>query len=1100
MSNCFFECLSESEEFKTLTEYSKKDKSAVNVVGVVESQKAHMIAALLACAKKRACIVSQSESAARKLCEDLKVFCDNTVYLPGGEFIKAGIESLSYDTEAVRVKALRTILDGANAVVSVQGLLNFVSTPQNFKDKSFTLRVNDEISNLPAILTELGYKHVAAIESKGQFSNRGGITDVFPPDSDYPYRIELFGDEVESIRFFSISSQLSLEKAEECRITPALANSGGACLTEYFKDNSIFVFDEPAKVSASVLSYKDFVEKRAEELILSEKIDSSITDFINDYEKILKELKKSFIAGFSGMSHSSPDYTPDITLTVQGQNLPSYGGKPAVLADDIKYWKQKDYRIFILAGTRARAEGIKKALNDFECQSRIAKNYDMPDRGETVIFEDSLDKGFLYSHIKTVFVSGSDIFVQKSKKKSRIKVDGAKEIRSFDELKPGNYVVHSVHGIGLFSELVKITTEGVERDYLKVLYRNNDNLYVPVSQLNLIYKYSHANIDEKPPKLNRLASGEWQRTKTAAKTSVKQLAIKLVDLYAERSKAEGHAFCEDTTWQAEFESEFEYEETPDQLTCIEEMKKDMESKKPMDRLLCGDVGYGKTEVAIRGAFKCVMDGMQCAYLVPTTILAAQHYNHFCERMKDFPVKIEMLSRFRTETQQKKILEQLKSGEIDVIIGTHKLLSDKVKFKALGLLVIDEEQRFGVAHKEKIKNLKKGIDVLTLTATPIPRTLNMAMTGIRDMSVITSPPENRHPIQTYVMEYDEYVIKNAIEREMERSGQVYYVYNRIAGIYGVAEKIKNLVPNANVAVAHGRMNEAELESIMLDTMNGEVDVLVCTTIIETGIDIQNVNTIIIENADRMGLAQLYQIRGRIGRSDRIAYAYLTYNKDKSLSEDAEKRLVAIKEFTELGSGFKIALRDLEIRGAGNVFGPEQHGFMASVGYDMYVKLLEDAVKELSGKEEKKEDAVIDVNIEAVIPTTYIEDASLRLEAYRMIAGIENNKEAKAVVNALYDRYGKLPKETQTLIDVSLLRIYATEAGISEVSQKGNVFVLYFSEHNPLSMERISRIIGNSKQKILFGAGARPYISLHEKTDENGKIPLENLKNLLKDLQH
>lgn len=1082
--NVFLDVLNESEQFCALAEAIQNAGSAVNAVGTSDTQKAHLIAALLHKTGRRACIISWSDASAQKLCEDLGFFINDVTLLPQGDFAAYGIEGMSYDVKANRVRALQEIAKGNTAVMGPAAFLGLVMEKNKFTSGCVKIVCGEELTDVAEKMSALGYKRVPAVEEEGQFCMRGGILDVYPPTAENPYRIEFFGDEIDTVRVFDAATQISQKNIDECEIPPADPDGGKVNITDYFDRETIYIFDEPARVSEGVEAYEKNISEKIAELILRGKLDEN-TEYICDYTKLLKKMKKAHILGVSALSLASPDYMPDATVSFTVQELPSYAGKISLLLEDAERWIKKKYRIFVFAGSKARAEGIKEAFFDAGKSCDIAEENKKPKKGVVTIYEKPLGKGFVYPHINTVFVSGSDVFTHKDRRK-RVKIDGAKEIRSFDELKPGEFVVHRSHGIGKFEQLVTIERDGVSRDYLKISYKNSDCLYVPVNQLNLIYKYSHAGSDAPAPRLNKLGGTEWQKTKTSVRQSVKELAIHLIELYAARSQSIGHAFMKDTPWQREFEEEFIYEETTDQLACIKDVKKDMEKSTPMDRLLCGDVGYGKTEVAIRAAFKCVMDGYQCAYLVPTTILAAQHYNHFSERMKNFPITVSMLSRFRTEAEQKRTIEKLKSGEVDIVIGTHKLLSDRVNFKKLGLLIIDEEQRFGVGHKEKIKDMKRGVDVLTLTATPIPRTLNMAMTGIRDMSIISRPPKDRHPIQTYVLEYDEFIIKDAIERELSRGGQVYYVYNRVSGIYRVASHIQEIMgKDIRVGVAHGRMNETELENIMMKTLNGEIDVLVCTTIIETGIDIQNVNTMIVENADNFGLAQLYQLRGRVGRSNRIAYAYLTFKRDKSLSEVAEKRLLAIKEFTELGSGFKIALRDLEIRGAGNLLGPEQHGFMASVGYDMYIRLLGETVNELSGKEKENAEALIDLNIEARIPEEYIDNAALRLEAYRMIADIENEEEAGLVLDRLVDRYGDVPDCVGTLVDVALLRTVAGQAGIYEISQRGDNIVLYF-EKTP-ELEKIAIVMDDYKGKLLFGAGEKPYLALRQNFGRGKDLP-------------
>ena len=1088
----FFAPLGALTEFNTLCAAVQEKKGAVHVIGAAETQKAHLISALIHKTGKRSVVISWSESAARLIGEELSFFSDRVTHLSQGDFIERFAESSGYDLSAARASQLYRIMEGDTAVLSVGCLLDYILPPQKYK--TVTLRVGDNFPELADLLAEIGYRRVPMIEGAGQFSVRGGIVDVFPPTEETPVRIEFFDTEIDSIRAFDLTTQSSTENLSEVHIIPAEAGSGDGDILDYFDEDTVFIFDEPQRISEGAASYAESVRQRIEALILKGSVKETKDAYMHNFSDSMEKMQKGQIVGFSAISNVCPDFKPDITVKVSGVVLASYAGKMELLSEDVKRWKENDYHIYILAGSGARAKGIHEALEEKGVLSVIAKKDEEMERGIVGIYDLPLSKGFIYSAVKTVFISGGDIFVKQNKKR-RVAMGGAKALRSFDELSIGDFVVHRVHGIGKFVAMEKIETDGVLRDYLKLLYKNNDFLYVPVTQLNLLYKYSHAGADAPEPKVSRLGGGEWQKTKSGVKQSVRELAIKLIDLYAARSQMTGHAFLKDTPWQMDFESEFPYTETPDQLACIEEVKKDMESPRPMDRLLCGDVGFGKTEVAIRAAFKCIMEGFQCVYLVPTTILASQHYTHFAKRMENFPVRVEMLSRFRTEAQQKKIIEGLKTGEVDVVIGTHRLLGNDITYKRLGLLIIDEEQRFGVGHKEKIKDMKNGVDVLTLTATPIPRTLNMAMTGIRDMSVLANPPEDRQPIQTYVFEYDAGVVQDAIERELARGGQVYYVYNRVQGIHRVAETIRKMIPTARIAVAHGRMNEEELENVMTGMMEKEYDILVSTTIIESGIDIPNVNTLIVENADCMGLAQLYQLRGRVGRSGRVAYAYLTFKRDKALSEIAEKRLLAIKEFTELGSGFKIAMRDLEIRGAGNLLGPEQHGFMASVGYDMYVRLLEEAVSEMRGEEGKTE-AVIDLVIDAGISDSYIEDPRQRLEAYRLVADVGSDEEADAAIESLIDRFGDPPPRVLRLIDVALLRVYAEEAGIGEVSQSGGRIFLYFDKKP--NMEILSRVMEENRGKLLFNAGDRPYLQLREGFLKNMN-DTEKLKKLLKDLK-
>ncbi|MBO4896792.1 MAG: transcription-repair coupling factor [Clostridia bacterium] len=1094
----FFEVLNEYDSYKKLKEIiSAGTQAAVGITGAAEISKAHILSALKYDLGKQIAVIVPSELEARKLRSEFEMFGDaSAVQLSPADITVEDAFGESFDLHGARIEALNGIRNGATTVMSAASLMCCVMPKKDFDSSVLKLKVGSVQSDIAKVLTGMGYERTAEVCGAGQFSVRGGIADIFPPGTDAPLRVEFFDDEVDSIRLFDVKTQVSTENIDEAEIIPANADKGTGNVLEYFKaDNTIFVLDEPRRVIDSASRFAQDIEEKISAAVMGGK---KIKEFpVFDFDKALETMKRGTLLGMGAISCVCEGFLPQNTLDFTVKILSSYSGKTDVLAEDTLYWQKQDYRIFVMAGSSSKARGIAEIFKDNKIKYKLLKENEEVLPKTAGIYALPLSKSFEYPLCKTVFLSGTDVFTERQKRKHR-SADAGKAIRSFDELAIGDYVVHISHGIGRFEELVTMTVDGSQRDYLKIAYQGADVLYVPVNQLNMLYKYSHAGDDTPAPKINRLGGTAWQNTTAKVKSSAKKLAIKLLDLYAERSRIRGHAFAKDTPWQMQFEDEFPYEETPDQLKSTDEIKRDMESERPMDRLLCGDVGFGKTEVAVRAAFKCVMDGCQCAYLVPTTILASQHFSGFVERMKSFPVSIEMLSRFRTRAQQKEILEKLKNGEIDIIIGTHRLLGDDVEFKKLGLLIVDEEQRFGVGHKEKIKNLKRGIDVLTLTATPIPRTLNMAMSGIRDMSVITMPPEDRHSVQTYVLEHSDDIIASAIRREISRSGQVYYVYNRVAGIYTKAEKIKKLLPGVNVAVAHGQMNERELEKIMLKVLSGEVQVLVCTTIIETGIDIPNVNTIIIENADCMGLSQLYQLRGRVGRSARVAYAYLTFRRDKALSEVSEKRLVAIKEFTQLGAGFKIALRDLEIRGAGDIFGPEQHGFMSSVGYDMYMRLLGEAISETKGGMQKKTESVIDISVDAGIPEDYISDTRLRLEIYREIADVESEDDKMRVIDEICDRFGDIPDKTLMLLDVSMLRVYAAEVGVRDISGDSSRIVLKIDENNAPSAEGIANLIEKHKHNIMFSAGENPYITV--KIDSKSqKETINIIKNMLKDLK-
>ncbi len=850
-------------------------------------------------------------------------------------------------------------------------------------------------------------------------------------------------------------------------------------LLDYFPENYIAFVDDPSGVADAVKGEKSRFDELLKDMLERGIIPKSTMQYKADWQDSIKRMADMGMVAMSALSHSNPDIKPKKLVSFTAKSLNNYNGKMEFFYDALDYYKKNSYRTVILAGSERRAENLYNQLTDEEITCTLVKEFEeLPESGKIIVTSGGISRGFEYPLIRTVVISDKEIFGDRKKKRKRFKVDKENKIDSFTDLNTGDFVVHQNHGIGQYMGLERLTVDGAQKDYLKIIYKGGDSLYVPADQLNLIYK--HIGRDGGNVKLNNLGGQDWNRAKQKVKASCQDMAKELVELYAQREAIKGIEYSADTEWQHDFEAAFPYEETDDQLRCIAEVKKDMEKPRPMERLLCGDVGYGKTEVAMRAAFKAVMDGYQVAYLVPTTILASQHYNNFRQRMKDYPVNIGQLSRFCTPTQQKNALKQLKTGELDIIIGTHKILQKTVEFKKLGLLIIDEEQRFGVGHKERIKEMKKEIDVLTLSATPIPRTLHMSMSGIRDMSIIAEPPSDRYPVATYVMEYDNDIIREAISKELGRGGQVYYLHNRVQGIEKTAAEIEKMVPEARVATAHGQMSEAELEKIMMAMSEGEIDVLVCTTIIETGLDIANVNTIIMEDADRLGLAQLYQLRGRVGRSNRLAYAYLTYRRDKVLNEDAQKRLKAIKEFTEFGSGFKIAMRDLEIRGTGNVIGPQQSGHMESVGYEMYCKLLAETVSEMRGIEVEAEiDTSVDFPVSAFIPEKYIKAHSQRLVAYKKIAAIETREELSDVYDELLDRYGDVPDVVNNLMTISLIRKTASNKKFTEVKGSKNGLILMFEPDNAPDLSEFvnseelrtgkAQIKTGKKPKIIYNFG-------------------------------
>ena len=866
---------------------------------------------------------------------------------------------------------------------------------------------------------------------------------------------------------------------------------------EYFdRNNTIMFLDEPKRLveKCNVIT-EEFNQSMLSRLEKGYILKSQL-DIVFNYDDIVQRISKHRLVMMSTLVQNVKNISKKYNYNINVKSINSYNNSFEMLIKDLNYWINNKKKIILLAGSKIRAERLTADLQDREINAIYSKDFKrIVNPGEIIVGYGNVHKGFEYPLINYIIISESDVFGKsKKKKRSRNKYEG-KKIQSFSELAVGDYVVHENHGLGIFKGIEKIEVEGIEKDYIKIEYRDEGNLYVSINQLNIIQKYIGA--ENRKPKLNKLGSSEWKKTKKRVKKSVENLAKELVSLYARRQSKEGYIYGIDTVWQKEFEEMFPFEETVDQITAIEDTKKDMESSKIMDRLICGDVGYGKTEVAIRAAFKAVQDSKQVSYLVPTTILAQQQYNNFVQRMKDFPVKVDILSRFRTPKQQRETIEGLKKGTVDIVIGTHRIVSKDIEFKDLGLLIVDEEQRFGVKHKEKIKQMKDNIDVLTLTATPIPRTLHMSLIGIRDMSVLEEPPEERMPIQTYVFEYNEEMIREAIVREISRKGQVYYVFNRVKNIDEITDKISRLVPDAVVTYAHGQMKERELEQIMYDFINGEIDVLVATTIIETGLDISNVNTIIIDDADKMGLSQLYQLRGRVGRSNRMAYAYLCYKRNKVLKETAEKRLQAIKEFTEFGSGFKIAMRDLEIRGAGNLLGSQQHGEMEAVGYDMYCKLLDEAIRA-----EKNEDlterfnTTIEININAFIPSRYIKNEKHKLDIYKRISLINSQEDYYDMQEELEDRFGDLPKAVNNLLEVAFLKVLANKVYIFNIEDKIDEVTLEIHPTAKYDLNKLKDYIQSNKHKISFVQNEKSYFRVKKKNINNKQI-LKNIKEILQE---
>lgn len=1161
--------LHELGEFEEIASLLKKPGKSAALTGCVESQKLHMAYGLGSEFKSRL-IVTFSDLRVKEIQEDYRFYDRNVTCYPARDliFYQADIHGNQLTKE--RVKCMRRILEGKpfTVVTTFSSLL----TPQIplpvWKENIIHINhqtVIDE-KELALRLVKLGYEKNYQVEAPGQFSIRGGIVDIFDLTEENPYRIELWGDEIESIRSFDILSQRSIEKLSDIIIYPAcemilsedqlrfgmdkIEKEGKkyadklrkefhteeahriesqlrdlreevfefknqinldsyihyfyedtiSFLELFDKDKTCIFIDEPSRVKehgeAVELEFRESMMHRLEKgYILPGQMDllyslAGVTAKLSDYRTVT----------LSALDQKGLLLKADKKADIPAKSISSYNNSFEVLLQDLRRYKKNGYRVLLLSGSRTRAMRLAQDLQENELSAFYTED---PDReimpGEIMTYYGRVMKGFEYPLLKFVVISESDIFGTEKKKKTKKKQYEGRKINDFSELSIGDYVVHENHGLGIYRGIEKVEVEKVVKDYIKIEYRDGGNLYVLATGLDVIQKYASA--DAKRPKLNKLGSQEWVRTRSKTKEAVSEVAKDLVELYAIRQQTEGFAYGPDTVWQKEFEEMFPFEETEDQLAAIEAAKKDMESTRIMDRLICGDVGYGKTEIAIRAAFKAAQEGKQIVYLVPTTILAQQHYNTFVQRMKDFPVRVDLLSRFRTAAEQKKTIEDLKKGLVDIVIGTHRVLSKDVVFKDLGLLIIDEEQRFGVAHKEKIKKMKEQVDVLTLTATPIPRTLHMSLIGIRDMSVLEEAPNDRLPIQTYVMEYNEEMVREAIVRELSRGGQVYYVYNRVNNIADIAASIQNLVPEANVAFAHGQMQERELEKIMYDFINGEIDVLVSTTIIETGLDIPNVNTMIIHDSDNMGLSQLYQLRGRVGRSSRTAYAFLMYKRDKMLREVAEKRLAAIKEFTELGSGFKIAMRDLEIRGAGNLLGVKQHGHMQAVGYDLYCKMLNEAVKNLKGISTIEDfNTTVDLDVDAFIPPSYIVNEVQKLDIYKRIAGIENQAECDDMKEELLDRFGETPIAVINLFRISMIRVQAHKLYITEIKGKNGEIRFTLKADAKIRAERIPELL-KMHQKLSFNYKMVSFLYHYKRcnvVERDAQTLLDLTQELLKDM--
>lgn len=1148
-----FAPLGELEEYDQLIRGIKQGEFPVQLIGCMDTQESHMIYGT-GRDKRIRLVITHNEVRAKELVEDLKLYDHDVMYYPAKDFIFYSADVHGQAIVKERLKVIKRLLEKEplTVVTTLDGGMDYCLPFERYQENRIHV-AEEEILDLEEFkknLVAIGYENTGQVQKEGEFSVRGGIIDVFPLTEECPYRIELWGDEVDGIRRIDVESQRSVETVSEIEIYPAteifleedrilegmhrmeeemqtcvrrfeeegkkeeasrlrqsVANfretyevyhglvnlesyvsyftKNVSSFFDYFKGEDVCVYlDEPArcieKGEAVEYEFRESMVSRLEKgYILPGQM-----EVLFSLPVLLKKLSELPLLLMTALDMKVKEFNVRHKYNFQIQATPSYNNNFSLLAKDILRLKKNGYRVLVLSASGTRAERLCQDLQDYEIPAFYSRDLShelLP--GEVMIGKGTLRKGFEYPNLRFVVMTEGDIFggVKKKRKKRVKRYEGA-AIHSFNDLKIGDYVVHENHGLGIYEGIEKIEVDHITKDYLKVAYAGGSNLYIPATSLEVLQKYAGSDA-AKVPKLNKLNSPEWKKTKTRVKGAVKEIAQELVDLYAKRQAKQGHAFEKDTVWQREFEEVFPYEETEDQLHAIEDTKKDMESIKAMDRLICGDVGYGKTEIAIRAAFKAVMDGKQVAVLVPTTILAGQHYNTFVQRMRDYSVEVGMLSRLRTPKENRETVEKLRKGAIDIVIGTHRLLAKDVVYKDLGLLIVDEEQRFGVTHKEKLKQLKNDIDVLTLTATPIPRTLHMSLVGIRDMSVLEEPPVDRMPIQTFVMEKNDEIVREAILRELGRGGQVYYVYNRVANMDIIAGEVQKLVPEAIVAYAHGQMNERELERTMFAFVNGEIDVLVSTTIVETGLDIPNVNTIIIDEADKLGLSQLYQLRGRVGRSNRTAYAFLMYKRDKMLKEVAEKRLAAIKEFTELGSGFKISMRDLEIRGAGNLLGARQHGHMEAVGYDLYCKMLNEAVKRLKGEKVENDEfeTNIDLKMDAFIPADYIPNEFQKLDVYKRIAEIETEPERDDMVDELIDRFGEPPQSVCNLLEIALLKAKAHDAYITAIVEKANQIRITMFPQAKVATDKIPDLLAAYQGKLRFVPETTPYFVYQQKEE-------------------
>lgn len=1155
----FTKILEKSSEYLSVKEGLERFERPLGIIGLSSVCRAHYISSLCDELKKKALVVCPDEAAASKLVQDLNTFTSSSsaMLYPARDYHFHSTDSCSREYEQQRLGVLTRMLEGdySFVVCSVQAAMQFTIPKAELKKRNIELFPGQELepSKLVNSLLLAGYIRSEQVDGEGRFSLRGGIVDFFPPYRSEPVRVEFWGDSIDSISSFEIESQRRTQNLDEVLVTPsteilfesdevlleklkdflktvkgkgavkvkatlgdditklesgvrlpcldrylALAYSERETVFDYADDCLLFV-TESAAVKQKADSFSKLLLEDIKAAVEEGCLTKGLEPFVLNIGELFSTYEKRGAIFADDLARGSFDVPVKRLVSVNSSVNSGWDGTLSYLAEDLEPYLKRNFTCVVLAGTEKNARELSYDLQNEGMNAVFFK--DVPSRfpeGSVSVLPGSVGNGFGYQGI------GFELFSisrkgRVSERKIKRRFTGGKGIASLEELSKGDYVVHSSYGIGIFDGIKTIRVDSKIKDFIKINFRGTDVLYVPVTQLDLVSKYITPKEGDRAVKLNKLGTDEWKKTKSKVRSAVGDMAKELTKIYAKRLEAKGFAFSPDMDMQNDFERRFEFEETDDQLIAVDEIKKDMEKPYPMDRLLCGDVGFGKTEVALRAAFKCIADGKQCAVLVPTTILAFQHYQTIKKRFDGFPVEIEMISRFRTVSERNKIKKALKRGSIDLIVGTHSLIAKSVEFKDLGLLIVDEEQRFGVAQKEKLKEKFPLVDVLTLSATPIPRTLNMAMTGIRDMSVLEIPPADRHPVQTYVVPHDLDVLCEAIERELRRGGQVYYLHNRTETIERTAAKLKERLPEARIGIGHGKMSEEELSEVWRQLLEGEIDILVCTTIIETGVDVPNANTLIIENADRLGLAQLHQIRGRVGRSARRAFAYLTYQPNRVLSPEAQRRLSAIREYTEFGSGFKIAMRDLEIRGAGSVLGAKQHGHMEAVGYDMYLKILSEAVEGQKGELKNEtvpasdSDCLIDIAIDAHIPEDYIDSIKNRLFMYKRIACVKNREDAQDVIDEFIDRFGEPPAPVLGLVEIALVRNRCESLGIYEISQRGEVLLIFLQSLKPEYIAMLSKLMRG--RVMVSAAKTKPYLSV-----KLGKFTaLETLGEVLKILE-